>query len=303
MMKPTWGSKHVMFASWNARAVGLKLGARESIELAARAGFGGVDLLVRDLDAEGEDPDALRERMDDLGLRGGAWPLPVAWKGDESRFVEDLRSLPRYARLAQRLGLTCTGTWVLPEVAGDVDGRLPVDEQVARTIDMHVERLGAVAAILDDHGQAMGLEIMGPVTARTGRSAPFIGRYRELLDCLRPLAENHANVGVLLDAFHLFASGEARAAYSGWGYERVVWVHVADPVHADRDTLLDTERTLPGITGLADCRCLLLALQHAGFKGPVTVEPLAECEVLRGLKPVDTARSVAASIFAIWPES
>ena len=54
--------------------------------------------------------------MDDLGLRGGAWPLPVDWRGPDDRFRNDLRELPRYAQAAALLGLYRTGTWVLPEV-------------------------------------------------------------------------------------------------------------------------------------------------------------------------------------------
>src|SRR5690348_13757802 len=38
-----------MFASFNARALGLALPARPTIALASDAGFAGVDLLVRDL--------------------------------------------------------------------------------------------------------------------------------------------------------------------------------------------------------------------------------------------------------------
>ena len=106
-----------MYPSWNARAVGLTLNAREAIDIAAQAGFAGVDLLVRDLVESGEDPRDLRTRMDDLGLRGGAWPLPVDWRGPEARFLEDLRNLPRYARAASILRLGGTGTWVLPEAA------------------------------------------------------------------------------------------------------------------------------------------------------------------------------------------
>ena len=37
-----------MFTSFNARAVGLTLSASETLRLAAKYGFGGVDLLVRD---------------------------------------------------------------------------------------------------------------------------------------------------------------------------------------------------------------------------------------------------------------
>src|SRR4051812_29860497 len=104
-----------MFASFNARAVGLKLSAAATLDLAAGAGFAGVDLLVRDLLEAGDDPRVLRARMDDLGLRGGAFPMPVHWCGDAATFARDLARLPRLAEAAAILGLSRTATWVLPE--------------------------------------------------------------------------------------------------------------------------------------------------------------------------------------------
>ena len=88
-----------MFSSFNARAVGLaSLSAEEAVDLAASAGFGGVDLMVRDLLRAGTDPAGIRSRMDAHGLRGGAFPMPVAWRGDEAEFRRDLADLPGLAR-------------------------------------------------------------------------------------------------------------------------------------------------------------------------------------------------------------
>src|SRR4051794_7653153 len=100
----------MMFPSWNARAVGLSMPAPETIEIASTVGFAGVDLPVRDIAESGLDVADLRIRMDDLGLRGGAWPLPVDWRGDDERFREGLAQLPRHARTAAKLGLSRTGT-------------------------------------------------------------------------------------------------------------------------------------------------------------------------------------------------
>src|SRR6266404_4575571 len=104
-----------MYACFNARAIGLSLSAAATIELASRAGFDGVDLMVRDLVEAGDDPRALRALMDDRGLRAGAWPLPIDWRGDAGTFAEGLARLPRYAAAAEALGLSRTGTWVMPE--------------------------------------------------------------------------------------------------------------------------------------------------------------------------------------------
>ncbi len=130
-----------MYASFNARAVGLKLSAAETIDLAAEAGFAGVDLMVRDLLDTGEDPRALRARMDDCGLVGGAFPNPVQWRQDEGTFREDLSRLPRLAEAAAQLGLRGTCTWVLPETP-TLTGPGADHAVVA---EMHRQRLGALA--------------------------------------------------------------------------------------------------------------------------------------------------------------
>ncbi|MGE3822062.1 MAG: sugar phosphate isomerase/epimerase, partial [Isosphaeraceae bacterium] len=89
-----------MYSCLNSRALGLSLSAEDAIALAARAGFGGVDFMVRDLVDARDDPRALRDRLDDQGLRGGAFPLPVDWRGGGEAFARDLAKLPRLAEAA-----------------------------------------------------------------------------------------------------------------------------------------------------------------------------------------------------------
>ncbi len=290
-----------MYASWNARAVGLGLTAGETVEVAAQAGFGAADLLLRDLVESGVDPRSVRERMDELGLRGGAWPLPVRWRGNAEQFAEDLRDLPRYARAAALLGLQRTGTWVLPELDSTFFPAAEGDDLLGPTIRLHVERLGKIALILADHGSRLGLEIMGPASARRGPGAHFVHQYQLLPDRLAELRAKHANVGVLVDAFHLFAAGERIEAGFVWGVDSVVWVHLADSANPDRLRVLDRERALPGETGLADCRGLLKRLAAEGYDGPVTVEPLEHCRSLRALDALATARRTLTALQTVWP--
>jgi sugar phosphate isomerase/epimerase len=292
-----------MFTSWNARAVGLVSTAAEAIELAAGTGFEGVDLMVRDLVLAGESPGALRDRMGELGLQGGGFPLPVQWKGSSRQFAADLADLPRYAEAARVLGLRCTGTWVMPEFDPALDDeRRPGGPSIQQqAIAFHLERLGRIARVLEDHQIDFGLEIMGPATFRTRQGPAFIGTYGQLTESLSALKERHGNVGILADAFHLFASGEAVEVVLGWGVERVMWVHVADSAVPDRTTVLDHERLLPGEAGRADCKGLLRLLANQGYQGPVTVEPLSRCASLHGLDPSTVARKALASLRSIWP--
>ncbi len=284
-----------MYSSFNARAVGLNLPASETIDLTAHAGFGGVDLLVRDLDLDqaGNQPANLRRRMNDLGLRGGAFPLPVDWRGDHACFRRDHAALPRLADLAASLGLFRTGTWVMPE---------QVDTS-ATTLQLHVDRLGAIADVLVSRGIRIGLEVIGPATSRTGRTPRFITRLSDLGPILGPLSER-LNVGILVDAFHLYAAGESLDEAIVWGIESVAWVHVADlPAGAppDRDQIRDAERGLPGENGAVDVASVLSTLKRRGYDGPVTVEPMGHCPSLLNLTPIEVATRVAWSLKSVWP--
>lgn len=290
-----------MYASWNSRAVGLNLTAAESIALAARAGFAGVDLLVRDVVESGVDPFELRKRMDDLGLRGGAWPLPVNWRGDTQQFEEDLARLPRLAEAARTLGLSRTGTWVLPEVPASWEKGGESGAVLSRAVDFHRERLGKIATILREHGSCLGLEVIGVATARAGRGRPFVTCYRDLDRQLADLKENHPNVGILLDGFHAFAAGEKAEDGFIWGTDRVIWVHLCDAARADRQSLGDEERSLPGETNLVECGRILRLLNDSGYSGPVTVEPLGRCDSIQGVDPLTVAERTAASLRSVWP--
>ncbi len=285
-----------MFPSFNARAVGLSLTATKTIEIAASAGFAGVDLLIRDLLEAGESPAALRRRMDDLGLVGGAFPMPVSWKGDEAAFRRDLAALPRLLDAASVLGLLRTATWVLPEIP----------DQMSReaTVAFHLERLGPIAEALGRYGMRLGLEAIGVERFRSGRTPPFVTRLGDLGPVLNPLASDHANVGLLLDTFHLYASNERLDEAIGGRVASIVWVHVADlPAGAsgERAVIEDHERGLPGEHGAIDNRGILQALLDGGYDGPVTAEPLARCRSLAGLDARATAGVVARALRSAWP--
>lgn len=296
-----------MYGCWNARAVGLDLSAEETIEIAAKAGFQGVDLLVRDIAESGADVDVLRRRMDDLGLRGGGWSLPVNWRNDAESFEADLRQLPRHAETAARLGLFRTGTWVRFE-SEPVEPATLTDEAARRraaesSIARQMDRLGRIAHILHAYGSRIGLEIIGSRSEKTGRGVPLVGTHAELARQFAPLRDVHKNVGVLVDAFHLFASGERLDDALAWGPDSVVWVHLADPAHQDRETLRDWERALPGGSPTSSCADMLTSLARLDYRGPVTVEPLSRCRSLEGLDPIARALQTRAALRRVWPST
>ena len=292
-----------LFPSFNARALGLRCSAVETVELAAAAGFAGVDLLVREIDEAGESVSELRRRLDDRGLRPGAFPLPVDWRGGSERFQSDLARLPRLADLAATLGLLRTGTWVMPETPESFSGDGPI-AAIQATAQFHHERLGRIAEVLAGRSIRLGLEVIGVESFRSGKGSRFVAKLGELTERLGPLESIGPNVGILVDGFHLDAANETVDQALAWGAGQVVWVHLADlPSGAarERSAIIDHERGLPNENGAVDSRGLLETLSAAGYDGPVTVEPLAGCRALDGLPPYEVARRSYESIRRVWP--
>ena len=294
------GAKSTMFSSFNARAVGLTgLSAEETVELAAGAGFDGVDLLVRDIVRSGSDPKAIRARMDELGLKGGAFPCPIDWRGDEASFRLDFAELGPVLDAASVLGLSTTGTWVMPECPALVTDRVEVAA-------LHVRRVGTLARLLDAHGIRLGLEVIGVESFRTCQREPFVARLGDLEKELGAIWAEAPNLGILLDVFHLHAADEPIEAGLRWGISRVCWVHIADlPPEGplERSKIIDANRGLPGENGAVDVGGFLARLAREGYEGPVTAEPMANCRSLAGLSPRAVAYRVKQSLDLVWPRT
>lgn len=304
-----------MFFSLNARALGIDLTASQTIQLAARHGFGGVDLMVRDLVDRGESPRLLRRQLADHGLRPGAWPLPVDWRSaDAAQLASDLDRLPRYADAAVELGLTRTGTWVLPAWPIDRWPGWSPEATLAAADAFHREALAPIVRILARAGVQLGLEVIGVEHARAGLGLPYLWRHADprlsaLAAELNALVETSAGqaptVGLLLDAFHLHAAGESVQDLTGWPVATIAWAHVADLppdfAGAARD-LRDADRGLPGAgRGAVDLAGVLGYLAHIGYDGPITPEPLAGCRALAGRAPEARVALVAAALRSLGP--
>ena len=149
-----------------------------------------------------------------------------------------------------------------------------------------------MAARLSAHGIRLGLEFIGPLTLRQEARHPFIHTMEEMLGLADAVAR-HAGVdlsmvGLLLDAFHWWTSGDAESrVLEEASADRIVYVHVNDGrAGRTRDEQLDQERALPCATGLIDAGRFMTCLRAMGYDGPVTAEPfLAELADL----PVDEA--------------
>ncbi|GIW87232.1 MAG: hypothetical protein KatS3mg108_1556 [Isosphaeraceae bacterium] len=311
-----------MFPSLYPRALGWSLPAHDQIALAAAARFSAVDLAVRDLHDQGASAPDLRRQLDSLGLRAGGFPLPVDWRSlDPNRIQDQISRLPYLAEFAQTLGLLTASTWLLPAAddhalacacAARPPMRPPNDLDPDGLLRLHLALLSPIVRILHRHGLRLALEVIGVPSFRLGRRATFIHRLDDprlawLVSALNHLVDaprGHA-VGLLCDTFHLYAADEPIEHALAWGPEAIAWVHVANlPPDFDgpRSAIRDDDRGLPSHHGPVPNRLVLKRLAEAGYRGPVSPEPMPGCRSLAGLPPRHQAQLLRDALQTVWPE-
>ncbi|NQT89506.1 sugar phosphate isomerase/epimerase, partial [bacterium] len=233
-----------MYKNLSPGAVGIR-GSFEAIAaLAARVGFQGIDLDVGLAAArlEAGDLDSMKTVFADKGLVPGGFGLPVDFRKDDATFEAGLAGLPRLAEAAAAMDCRRCMTWILP---GSDD--LTFEEN----FDVHRRRLGACAGILKENGIALGLEFVGPKTARDSRTHEFIWTLPGMLQLGDAIGTG--NIGLLLDCWHWYTSEGTVEELRALRPEQVVYVHVNDaPDWVPIDEHVDNERAMPGETDVID---------------------------------------------------
>lgn len=285
-----------MFTSLTPRAIGIRdVSLPRALDLAKAAGFAGLDFDIREAAAlaQADGVDAVRGLFERAAILPGHWGLPVAWRQDE-QWADDLRRLPDLAALGRALGCTRTTTVMLP----GSDER-PYRENFA----WHVERLRPIAEVLRDFDCRLGIEFIGPKPARSGRAHEFIYTLGGLMELAGAIGTG--NVGVLLDAWHLYTSGDEVDALDHLDARDVVVVHVNDaPPGVPREAQIDNVRALPMETGVIDLPGFMGKLRALGYDGPVTPEPFSQRLVeLARIDPLGSAREAARAMDALWKVS
>jgi len=265
--------------------IGFKGSFQQSVELAARYGFEGVD----------PDPgyfsqltdDQLKALLDDLNvknLRLGAAGLPVDFRKDEQTFSEGLKNLPATAQLLSRAGVLRLSTFIVP--CSD-------DLTYLQNFRTHACRLRACAQLLQDHGQKMGIEYVGPRTSwRSGRNA-FIHTLSETKELM--VAIGTENLGVQLDSYHWYNAEETEEDLLTLRNQDVVTVDLNDaPAGLPLDKLMDLSRELPAATGVIPVKNFLQALLKIGYNGPIAAEPFNAA--LRAMPIGEACAATAAAI-------
>jgi sugar phosphate isomerase/epimerase len=282
-----------MFTTLGPGAIGIKgLTLPESIALAKETGFEGVTFDVREAAALADERgiDHVRALFADAGVRPGVWGLPVGYRNEE-KWQSELEALPRLTAVALDLGCDRATTGIMPG-----SNELAYDANFA----WHVERLRPIAESLNASGCRLGIEFIAPKTLR----ATFKHEFVYTIAGIKAIAAEigAGNVGVLLDIWHLYTSGDDLDTIDHLTNAEIVAVHVNDaPVGIPRDEQMDLVRALPLETGVLDLVGFMKKLIALGYDGPVMPEPFSKrVEEIAANDPVAAAQETARSMTALW---
>ena len=164
-------------------------------------------------------------------------------------------------------------------------------------------RFRPIAQALSDEGCHLGIEFIGPATLRTGKQYTFIYTLPGMMGMAHEIGMG--NVGLLLDAWHLYTSGGAIEDLDLITAADVVLVHVNDaPPGIPIDEQVDQVRRLPMETGVIDLPGFMRKLADLGYDGPVVAEPFsARLNEIAAASPIEAARITADSLSQLWAAS
>ncbi len=222
--------------------------------------------------------------LKEKNLVWGAAGLSVDFRGDESRFQSGLQELPAIAAGLRRAGVDRVGTWLTP--AHD-------ELTYLENFRQHTDRLRKIANILKEHGARLGLEYVGPATARLRRRYGFIHTLAEVRELIGAI--DTGNVGVVLDSWHWYTARDTEAGLLALTAADVVSVDLNDaPSGIPIEQQVDSRRELPAATGVIDLKAFLGALVRIGYNGPIRAEPFNQA-----LNRLDNDDACAATIAAL----
>jgi sugar phosphate isomerase/epimerase len=285
-----------MFRNLSPGAIGIRgLGLEDSIALARATGFEGVDLPIQEAArlVKERGVEHVRALFEGAGIRPGSWGLPFSWQDDQA-WRAGVAELAGLADVSRQLGCTRVSTWVPP--GSD-------ERATAENRRWHVERFKPIAEALAPSGCRIGLEFIGPKTSRARFRHPLVHTMDGMLGLIEEIGA--PNVGLLVDAWHVYTSGGTIDDVARLRPEQVVVVHVNDaPAGIAVEEQDDHVRRLPLATGVIDLAGFMGALRRIGYDGPVTVEPFDRPlneEAAR--EPRSAAATTSESLTRLWEVS
>jgi 2-keto-myo-inositol isomerase len=256
-----------------------ELGLKDQIRIAAEAGYEGIEIWVKDVDAYLEDGGSLKELRSYTENAGIQLVNAIAFwtwtDADDAQRKQGFEQAKREMELLAELG--CSAAAAPP--FGNVD-RVELD-----TIAANFAKLAELA-------RAIGIE---PYLEFWGR-AKKLSRLSEAVYVAMESGVKDAKL--LLDPFHMYTGGSAIDGISVLSGQRIGIVHVNDyPALPGREVIADKDRVFPG-DGILPSGHIAALLNDAGYRGFLSLELFVES--FGGHTALDTAKQGLDKIKAAY---
>jgi 2-keto-myo-inositol isomerase len=232
---------------------GYKLGIVEQIEVAATAGYQGLEPWLADVDAFTHSGGRLADLRQQLADGGLAMAGAIAfWKWADAEAATRAAALTLARREMETIAVL-GGTCAAAPPFGDV-------------ATVSLDAFAEAYARLCDVGRAAGVT---PLLELWGH-APKLSRLAEVLYVAA--ASGQADARILLDVYHLYKGGNSFDSLRLLSAAAIGLFHVNDyPAQPPRAEIDDQHRVWPG-DGVAPLRDLAATLRTVGYTGFLSVE-------------------------------
>ena len=232
---------------------GHKLPITQTVDIAAAAGYDGIELWVDEIDRHLKSGGTLRDldkRIKDHGLAVTGAIAFFEWMvDDDARRARGLAKVKRYMAHLAEIG----ATHIAAPPCGDVK-----NVNLLRAADRYRELLevGGSCNVIP------AIEIWGP--------AKNLHRLGQAV--LVALEAKHPNACILPDVYHLYKGGSGLSGIGRLNPNLLAGFHLNDyPADPPRETIADKHRVYPG-DGIAPLEALLRDLRAIRYRGPLSVE-------------------------------
>jgi sugar phosphate isomerase/epimerase len=234
---------------------GQELSLVEKVEIAAKAGYSGIEPWINEIDqhvAGGGTLKDLRKRIADLGLTvESAIGFPEWIVDDDGRRAKGMEEARRCMGLMQELG----GARLAAPAAGATD-------QTDLNLLKAAERYRALLELGEQFGVVPLVEVWGfsKTLQRLGEAT------------LVAIESNHPKASILPDIYHLYRGGSDFHGLKLLTGSAIPLFHVNDyPAAPPRAQLTDGHRVYPG-DGVAPLASVFRDLNAIGFRGALSLE-------------------------------
>lgn len=234
------------------------------IYAAQNSGFNFIDVppaLIREAIVR-LNPRGLQRILAQTNVSIASFPSSCNWNGGEEEFDRSFEQLKKDIEFYSYLGCSLCHNFIMPSC----------DESPDNWFSKLIERIAKVGKELAKSHMNLALEYIGPYHMRNVKQYPFIHHAKDVLDLINQI-EDEDNIGVLLDTFHWYSSGETLSSLQEIPGNKIFHVHINDAANIKREELRDNDRLFPG-EGIIDLEGFFNVLRSKKYNGFVALEVL-----------------------------